>query len=212
MGDIIRKDGNKAEFRYLHDSEDFRRAQDEGFTGYPAFRTARVSHEENVLDAFVCRLPSRKRGDFHEYLAAHSLPENFQGSDFSLLAHTGAKLPGDGFEIIPDLTGIHAPYDLILEIAGTRHQDKIEVVLLKTGDSVQLVLEPSNVHDPLAIAVIHPLAKKLGYIPKPYCAALRHAIENFQVVTTIQKLNGSPDRPLIYLCLRVTEKSAPSYT
>lgn len=125
VGAVVRKDEGGVVFRYLSETDDFRLATNEGFQGYPAFRLTQAQHEENVLEAFTCRLPSRKRGGFPDYLATHGLPNGFSGSDFSLLAHTGAKFAGDGFEIIPDLTGVSAPFDLIVEAAGTRHQREL---------------------------------------------------------------------------------------
>lgn len=204
VGEVIRKDSGEAVFRYLSDSEDFKSALAEGFQGYPAFRMNRPQHEVNVMDAFTCRLLSRKRGDFADYLAAHSLPSDFSGSDFSLLAHTGAKLPGDGFEIIPDLAGIAAPYDMIVEAAGTRHQEGVDLVAVSVGDSVSLLPEPTNEFDPAAIEIVHASGGRLGYVPKPYCEMLRPWIDEGRLSASIQKLNGRPDRRLVYLRISVT--------
>lgn len=203
VGEIVRKEDGEAVFRYLNETDDFSDARDEGFQGYPAFRMNRPQHEVNVLDAFTCRLLSRKRGDFADYLAAHSLPADFSGSDFSLLAHTGARLPGDGFEIIPDLSGGQTPFDLIIEVAGTRHQDDIQLDSVAVGDSIELRPEPTNKFDPNAIEVLHSSGGRLGYVPKPYCEMLRLWIEEGRLSASIQKLNGRPDRRLVYLRISV---------
>lgn len=204
VGEIVRKEDGDAVFRYLSETEDFDDAREEGFQGYPAFRMNRPHHEVNVLDAFTCRLLSRKRGDFAEYLAAYSLPADFSGSDFSLLAHTGARLPGDGFEVIPDLSGGEAPFDLIIEVAGTRHQEGVVLGSVSVGEMVELRPEPSNKFDPSAIEVLHSSAGRLGYVPKPYCEMLRPWLDGGRLSASIQKLNGRPDRRLVYLRVSVT--------
>lgn len=204
VGEIVRKEDGGAIFRYLSETDDFIEARDEGFQMYPAFRMNRPQHEVNVLDAFTCRLPSRKRGDFADYLSAHSLPADFSGSDFSLLAHTGARLPGDGFEIIPDLSGGRAPFELIVEVAGTRHQDGAQLNSVTAGDLVELRPEPSNMFDPNAIEVLHASGGRLGYVPKPYCEMLHPLLDSGRLSASIQKLNGRPDRRLVYLRVSVT--------
>lgn len=204
IGEIVRNGEGETVFRYMSQSDDFRLAAGEGFQGYPAFRLARAQHDENVLEAFTCRLPSRKRGDFTDYLAAHGLPSDFSGSDFSLLAHTGAKLPGDGFEIIPDLAGIAGHFDLIVEAAGTRHQEGVDLGAVSVGDSVSLLPEPTNEFDPAAIEIVHSAGGRIGYVPKPYCEMLRPWLDDGRLSASIQKLNGRPDRRLVYLRIGVT--------
>jgi len=204
VGEIVRNEDGNAVFRYLNDSSDFKSAVSEGFQGYPAFKVARTMHEINVLSAFSCRLPSRKRGDFTDYLAAHGLPSTFIGSDFSLLAHTGARLPGDGFEIIPDLVGIVAPFDLIIESAGTRYQEGVDLDAMSVGESVSLIPEPTNEFDPAAIQIVHSTGGRIGYVPKPYCEMLRPWLDEGRLSASIQKLNGRPDRRLVYLRVSVT--------
>lgn len=204
VGEIVRRDDGEAVFRYLTDTEDFNEARSEGFQGYPAFRMNRPQHEINVLDAFTCRLLSRKRGDFADYLAAYSLPADFSGSDFSLLAHTGARLPGDGFEVFPDLSGVKVPFDLIIEVAGTRYQDNVQLGSVAVGDLVELRPEPTNRYDQNAIEVLHPSGGRLGYVPRPYCDMLHPLLDEGRLSASIQKLNGRPDRRLVYLRLSAT--------
>lgn len=197
VGEIARENSD-AVFRYLDMTEDFQQALQDGFQGYPAFRLNVPEHRNNVLYAFTSRMTSRKRGDFSDYLAAYFLPTYFSGSDFSLLAHTGARLPSDGFEVVADLSTVNRPFDLIIEIAGTRYQPTINFEDIAIGDSVQFIPEPDNIVDPNAIIVMHRTGK-LGYIPKPYCAMLQSRFIDGDVTATINKLNGRPERRLIYL-------------
>jgi hypothetical protein len=201
VGEIARlSDG--AVFRYLTDREDFSKAQGEGFQGFPAFKIGKSeTFTTGVLDAFLRRLPPRKREDFAEYLAQYRLPESFSGSDMALLAYTGARLPGDGFEIIPDLAGLHPPLELVMEVAGFRHQE-VAANTLAVGDALRLVPEPDNPIDPEAIAVIHDRGL-IGYIPRPYCPAVAGWLGGHSVDVSIDRINGKPERPLVYLFVRV---------
>lgn len=203
VGEITRTDSDGYVFQYLENTPDFEAAKTEGFQGYPAFRLSHVRHSENVLEAFMVRLPSRKRGDFKEYLASHSLPDNFSGSDFSLLAHTGGRLPGDGFELFPDISTVSLPFDLVIEVAGTRHRELSELTGVTVGDALELKPEPTNPVDPNAIAIIHSAVGLLGYVPKPYCENLLPLINGYRIKASVCKLNGRPERRLVYVLVSV---------
>lgn len=117
VGEIV-KSGDDIFLQYLTDTEDFKSAIEVGFVGYPAFKLGETVHRIGVPDAFMRRLPPRKRDDFHEYLERYRLPKDFSGSDMALLGYTGAKLPGDGFEIYADLADASVPFEIVLEVAG----------------------------------------------------------------------------------------------
>lgn len=203
VGEIERVEG-EAVFRYLEQRADFATAQQEGFKGFPAFHLGRTREfRTGVLDAFMRRLPPRKREDFPEYLAQYRLPEDFNGSDMALLGYTGAKLPGDGFELVPDLDLAEPPIELVLEVAGFRHQD-VSASGLAVGDSVSLRAEPENEHDPDAIAIHHEAQGRIGYVPRPYCSALGRWLTSRPAKVTIDRLNGKPERPLVFVFVAVS--------
>src|SRR3990167_8972072 len=86
------------ELVYLPETKDFIEAQKHGFKDYPAFQDINKTHH-HVLDAFMRRLPPRKRGDFSQYLESLRLKPDTKMSDFALLGYSGAKLLSDGFSI-----------------------------------------------------------------------------------------------------------------
>lgn len=196
--------GKGVTFRYLAGTDDFDKALAEGFKGFPAFNPDGHAGEyhEGVLEAFVRRLPPRKREDFSNYLAQYRLPEKFSGSDMAFLAYTGAKLPSDGFELVPDLIDSAPPLEFFLEVAGFRHQG-IPSQAIAVDDPVRLVKEPGNPHDPMAITVEHALGR-IGYLASPYCGAVSRWLESSSVETSIERINGNPERPLVYIFLKVT--------
>ena len=202
VGEIERRNGG-AVFRYLPERADFAKAEAEGFRGFPAFGLKQGREfTAGVLEAFGRRLPPRKREDFREYLARFRLPETFNGSDMALLAYTGAKLPGDGFELVPDLEGVVPPLELVIEVAGFRHYEA-GTAPVATGDPVRLVPEPDNEFDPEAIA-IHHASGVIGYVPRPYCAAFSQWLAWHSVEAQVDRINGKPERPLVYLFVAVS--------
>ena len=206
VGEIERVEDGTV-FRYLENLPDYQEARREGFKGFPAFSIGKGQEytSSGVLKAFMRRLPPRKRDDFSEYLEQFRLPIPFDGSDMALLAYTGAKLPGDGFEIIPDLADALPPIELVMEVAGFRHQ-AVSASSLSVGEPVTLVAEPDNAADPDAIAV-HRRADRIGYIAKPYCATVANWLRAYRVEATIERINGKPERPLVYLFVKVAGKA-----
>lgn len=197
-----KRDAN-AVLRYLSKSEDYVCAELEGFRGYPAFTIEQEEHASNVLDSFIRRLPPRNREDFNLYLKRHRLPNNVELSNMALLAYTNAKLPGDGFELYPDLTTSKPPFELIIEVAGFRHQDGVTLDGIYVGDPVVLKPEPENPHDKNAIAVYHS-GKKIGFIDRAQAPSFQSWIKNkYKISVTVERINGQSDRPLIYLFVAV---------
>ncbi len=192
-------------FRYLNQTRDYQLAKDEGFQGYPAFNRSEDEHRKGVLEALIRRLPSRKRRDFAEYLEMHRLPADFSGSDMALLGYTGAKLPGDGFELCPDWSETPLPIETIMEVAGFWRQE-VPVESLNLDDAIQLAPEPQNEVDPGAIAVVH-RGRRIGYVPTPMLPAVRRWMEQGQITAHIDRLNGKPERPLVYVFIEVSPRN-----
>jgi hypothetical protein len=195
----ITHDNDIYTFRYLTDSADFKSARAEGFEGYPAFRVSENEYHNNVLATFTRRLPPRKREDFSEYLAAHRLPSTFSGSDMALLAYTGAKLPSDSFELVPDLSDSKLPLQIIMEVAGYRYHKKEG---LKENDTVKFSFDKDNPYDTNAIAITHS-GQKIGYICRPFLSIMKKWLHTAHVYAKIERLNGKPERPVVYLFVSV---------
>lgn len=204
VGEIVRDpSADTILLNYLNESEDFKSASLEGFAGYSAFKITTAQHTNGVLDAFMRRLPPRNREDFKEYLAQHRLSDNFDFSDLALLAYTGAKLPGDGFEFCPDLANARPPFEIIFEIAGFRHQDGARAEELSIDAKVDFVSEPDNVFDANAVAV-HFNGIRIGYVSRSNTRAFHEWMRRGYVVQgSIERINGRPERPLIYLYVSV---------
>ena len=83
------------------------------------------------------------------------------------------------------------PFELSLAVVGIDHPNadktnrRMELILTKPGDPVELRLEPKNKHDPHAIAVISPRGLQVGYLTAeraPYIGARIRDGQEFEAV------------------------------
>jgi hypothetical protein len=203
VGELLRRD-DEVTFRYLTNSEDFTLASELGFICYPAFRKTDREYTLGVMDTFMRRLPPRKRGDFSRYLEQWRLSPESSPSDFALLAYSGAKLPNDGFSVDWPLAEVKAPCELLLEVAGFRYRDDVNIEDLSEGMPALLSLEDDNPVDAKAVA-IEVAGKCIGYVKRSQRDAVLHWLNCYEVEAEIERLNGTPERPLVYLFCRIRQ-------
>lgn len=194
--------GGEAKFRYLKGHPDYEMARDLGFQGFPAFDLKSEETARGVMAAFMRRLPSRNREDFSAYLARHRLPTALSFSDFALLGYTGAKLPSDGFALVPMFDPGDVPCDYITEVAGLRHVYQGDVSSIGVGDPIELRIDPQNLFEADAIEVRWQ-GHLVGFIDRALrITAIRWLNERY-VSAVVDRINGKSDRPLMYVRLRV---------
>lgn len=190
-------------FRYLKDSLDFEAAKAAGFKGYPAFPLDQAEVRQGVIESLLRRLPPRKREDFAEYLEQHRLPVPFDYSDFALLGYTGARLPSDGFGLVPVFRPDAVPCDFLLEVAGFRHVFSGDVETIRVGDPVTFEIDTENPVDGDALAVVHQ-GHRIGYVNRALRQSLHGWLRSHKVSASVERVNGKPERRLIYVTVRVT--------
>jgi hypothetical protein len=189
VGEIVRNNSSYL-FRYLKDTADYHAAVNEGFISFPAFTIHGNEWFDNALAAFMSRVPPRKRQDFSKYLAQYGLPSSFNGSDFSLLGYTGARLASDSFELCPDLSTALPPIDIVLEVSGTQYNKVLGE--LTEGMHIDFIHEPENAHDENAIAIMTQFGR-IGYVSralnKGFSKLLHQSIVNGSILST-NTING----------------------
>ncbi|MBN4079302.1 HIRAN domain-containing protein [Beggiatoa alba] len=201
VGQIERR-GDGFTLSYLTDSKDFIEAKECGFEGYPAFKDTNAQHSSGVIDAFIRRLPPRNRGDFNKYLELLRISGSSVFSDFALLGYSGAKLPSDGFSLIHPFDNVIGPCEFLTEVAGFRYIEDVTVEEIIIGDEVSFVPEPDNQYDSDAIKIMLN-KKKIGYVNRGQLPAFHRWINDSNISAVIERSNGRPDRPLIYLFVKV---------
>lgn len=203
VGEVRIESGGQAIFRYLKNTHDFEEAKKAGFQGFPAFGDKQNEIRQGVIESLMRRLPPRKREDFDGYLAQHRLPAPFNYSDMALLGYTGARLPSDGFALVPDFPIDAVPCDFMMEVAGFRHVSQKDIESIRLGDEITFEIDANNPVDVDALAVVHQ-GHRIGFVNR----AIRHIfhkwLQSHHVEASIERINGKPERPLVYIRVSVT--------
>lgn len=201
VGQLVKQDGHVV--LHYDVGAEMALAKEVGFQGYPAFPLKRLEHHHQVMEAFMRRLPPRTRRDFSRYLELRAIPADAEVSDFALLGYSGAKLPDDGFELVHPFDEPPATFEVLIEIAGFRHEAELEVSELQAGDAVQFVPEPENPIDSSAIRM-ESKECKLGYVPRGHLDMLNRMLSGgAELVGEVFRFNGTPDRPLVYVLTKI---------
>jgi hypothetical protein len=187
--------------KYLVGTPDFEEAKKWGFESYPAFPHLDKVYD-NVLDAFMRRVPPRTRGDFPQYLQSLRLRPDAQFSDFALLGYSGAKLPSDGFSLFHPFSNVHTACELLVEAAGYRHlYSDFEGVSL--NDAVTFELHSDNGQEEGRIEILVN-GKQIGYVTRGLLPAFSDWITKQRIGDAwVEKLNGTPDSPNVYIYVKV---------
>lgn len=208
VGELVKRDNNVV-LVYALDSSEMAEAKLLGFRGYPAFSMRQAEHNHQVLEAFTRRLPPRSRRDFGRYLELRAIPEDANISDFALLGYSGAKLPNDGFELVHPFDNPPETFEVLIEIAGFRHESQLEATDLPVGSSIQLLPEPENPVDASAIR-IDSTGHKLGYVPRGHLDMLHRMLEEGATLEgEVFRINGTSERPLVYVLTRISKGNLP---
>ncbi|HBP40998.1 MAG: HIRAN domain-containing protein [Vreelandella alkaliphila] len=208
VGELIKRDG-KVVLLYDLNSSEMVEAKRMGFRGYPAFPLKKTEYSNQVLEAFTRRLPPRSRRDFGRYLELRAIPANATISDFALLGYSGAKLPNDGFEVVHPFDNPPEAFEVLIEIAGFRHESQLEITDLQVGGSIQFLPEPENPVDTGAICIAS-AGHKLGYVPRGHLDMLHRMLAEGAILEgEVFRTNGTSERPLVYVLTRILKGDLP---
>lgn len=202
----LRNHNGTVTFRYLSGTDDFRAAQENGFSCHPAFPLREEEYNEGAIDPFMRRLPPPSRADFAKYLEQWRLPPATVPSDFALLAYSGAKLPSDGFSVVWPLEEVTAPGEILLEVAGFRYQ-QVALDELEIDMPVTFSPDPDNEHDHKALQM-EVNGRRIGYVKRTQCGAVRDWLGRYDVNARIERFNGTSKRPIVYVFCRLSPQTS----
>lgn len=204
----VRSNGGDWVLEY-YDNADTQEAQShfhfKGMTAYPY--EAGKTYTNNVKDILSKRIASPSRADYADYLRSYRIPPEQAETltTMQILAYTRGELTGDGFSFFPDLKNMQPPFDLMIEIAGFRHCDgmNIEPITSLMDQKVHFKHEPHNHQDQNAIAVYMD-DTHLGYMPRGYNQFFAQtALSQYSCDAWITKINGTIERPKISFLVQV---------
>lgn len=199
----LRYFGDGEEFRRLNPDRTYARMLEYGYAGYPGFSPEQTEHSAGVMEAFMRRLPPRNRPDFAAYERHLRVRPGTILSDFALLGLSEAYLPSDGFSVVDPLDPRTERRQLVVEVAGYRYYAaKAPGNVPSVGDSVEIVPEDDNPFDARAVAVNF-RGEKIGNINRLQVETFRTWIAQARIDGTVDRLNGRPDRPRLFVFVRV---------
>ena len=204
VADLVRN-GDNADLVYLRETPEFDEAKKLGFDGYSGFTIEQGTHT-NVIAAFMKRLPPKKRGDFYKFLNAIRIKPESEISDFALLGYSGARLPDDDFTVINSFSDIEPPFELLATVEGYRyHQESLPQPSLEEGMPALFQYEPDNSRDPLAVKILIK-DQHAGYVCRGLHTQFHEWFDKgYNVTATVERINGTEERPQIYLLVRVRD-------
>ncbi len=195
--------GEEVSLTYLSKTNDFAEAQKHRFEAYPAFQDITKIHH-NVLAAFMRRLPPRRREDFPQYLEGLRLRPNAQVSDFALLGYSGAKLLSDKFSIIHPFNNVGGSCEVLLEAAGYSHIQMDSKAEIQIDNPAFFSKEFNNATQEDVIRVSINNERHIGYVNKGLIPTVLDWIEEKRIEGAwVEKVNGSPGKPTVYLYVKV---------
>ena len=199
----LNRDADDVSLIYLINTDDFKKAQARGFDSYPAFKETDVAHN-NVMDAFMRRVPPRSRGDFHQYLEGLRLRPDACLSNFALLGYSGAKLPSDGFSLIHPFNDVDNACELVIEAAGFRHKQKKHGVEAKIDTPVSFSKEFNEAMQETAIRIVAD-GVPIGYVTRGLIPTFLNWMTSGRIANAwVEKTNGMPGKPTAYIFVEVS--------
>ncbi len=159
---ILKRNATKGiTFAYL--PKGVEEAKKEGFTPYTEFSDFDKLYTDNVLEIFGQRIIKSERSDITDFLDFWEIDAKYKDDKFYLLAHTQGLNPTDNFEFLADYNptpGLRFLTDLAsLSIL------KLPAGAVKSGDTLDYELEPTNPFDKRAVKVFYN-GLHIGYIKK----------------------------------------------
>jgi hypothetical protein len=202
VAELVRK-GDDADLIYLADSDDYRQATARGFKEYPGFPASTREHP-SALSGFLKRMPPRSRRDFNKFLTSIRIPAGVTVSDFALLGYSGAKLPDDDFTIVHPFSTALPPFELLVNVQGYRYEtDKLSYERLAEGMAAEFEAEPVNEQDGEAVRIMID-GQKAGYVSRGLATQLHQWMRvGYSLEATLERINGTADRPSLFLYLAV---------
>jgi hypothetical protein len=184
-------------FAYLR-----RAAEREDFVpllGFP--ERDRVYERPYLFPLFAERVMSPRRPDRPQYLSTLNLTED--ATPLEVLTHSGGHRPGDSIELVPMPAIRGSATEALFMVHGVRYREagvSERISHLSRGETLRLVNEPTNAHDPQAVGVQDTQGTLLGYVPRPLTGYV-HALSSASVV--VEVANGPEVNPHLRLLVRL---------
>ena len=187
----------------------------------------RAYSSEDLFPLFAQRVMDPRRPDYQRYVERLGLDE--EASPWEQITRSQGRRQGDTIQLLPQPTTDGETLTCLFLVNGVRHvpdeplvldgrpievtREQVEAALsrLRPGDALQLVREPANKHNPLALLVMAPAATPVGWVPNLMVEDMHKLIARADVSVTAEHING-PDAPWhLRLLARLTARGAGDF-
>ena len=199
----------RVSFRYL-DEEHLAKPRERGFDGYFGLPIGSRDNDRRAMKLLRHRLPPRSRTDFGDMLRRFGLPADWDHTDLSLLAYTGARRPGNRFSVCETFDGFDEPFTYVFDLAGVRHcRDACEG--LSPGDPLTFECERDSDRDSDAIRVTSARnGATVGYVNCVQADVVRRWLNDGQINSSMFRFNGRPGYPRLFVRADIVPPAASS--
>ena len=199
----------RVSFRYLDDDQ-LAKPRERGFDGYFGLPIESSDNDLRAMKLLRHRLPPRSRTDFGDMLQRFGLPADWEHTDLSLLAYTGARRPGNRFSVCETFDGFDEPFTYVFDLAGVRHcRDACE--RLSPGDALTFERENDGARDSGAIRVASArTGTTVGYVNCVQADVVGRWLDDGQIDASMFRFNGRPGYPRLFVRADIVPPAAAS--
>ena len=197
VGELVQLE-DRVSFRYFEDYM-LVSPREQGFVGYDCMPPGDKDNDRLAMKLFRRRLPPSGRGDFGEFLESFGLPADWEHTDLSLLAYTGARRPGDPFSICETFDGFVDPFTYVFDLVD------VESFLdacgrLSPGEAVEFSVEPGDGRRPDEVRVSRARdGATLGYVNRVQAGVISRWLDEGLVGASVFRFNHFPKHPRLFV-------------
>jgi hypothetical protein len=197
-------DGHEYSFAYIRHSLDV-----EGFRPLLGFEDMYLVYRSDVLfPLFAQRAMDPRRPDYQRYIERLDLPDD--ASPWEQIARSQGRRQGDTLQLLPEPTISDGQLSFLFLVHGIRHiperatrhgtphatAAQVEQALneLRPEDPLQLIPEPDNPRNPLALLVATTSSTPVGWVPDVLAEDVNRLLSRAAVDVRVAHVNG-PDAP-----------------
>ena len=216
-------DGQRYRFGYIRHAlsvKDFR-----PLLGFQDLNRAYSS--DDLFPLFAQRVMDPRRPDYQRYVERLGLDE--EASPWEQITRSQGRRQGDTIQLLPQPTSDGETLTCLFLVNGVRHvpdgplvldgrpievtREQVEAALsgLRPGDLLQVVREPENKHNPLALLVMAPAATPVGWVPNLMVEDMHKLTARADVSATAEHINGSDAPWHLRLLVRLTARGAGDF-
>lgn len=192
---LLDHDQHQYSFRYISGA-----MQVEGFRPFIGFGSwSRVYTSSWLFPMFAQRVVNPKRSDYTRWLDVLGLPRDV--TPFEFLARCEGRREGDTVLVTaPPAVREQGRFSVEFLVAGVKYALRSDPDLasvlhdLRAGQTLQVVPEPENPKDELALQVMT-TSSALGWVPRMLCHSLHVALREAPLTATVLRSNGE-DAPI----------------